>query len=391
MSDNSALYLVGMIRQRSVEEEMNDHLKSAFGGYTRKSVAEYITLLRHQQLSYAENFNQNLQSILEEKESLKNETSNLLDRISMIESEYDTLKESFENRALDEPEQPTDVIDELEKSNASLAAENAQFKTARDDHAMTITRLNQSLSEAEAKVVGVHELRNSNDTLMTDNTQLKTALSDKETIVEQQNDSLSKAEIDLANLQQELRNRDEILLREKTQTTKQRELVMQYAKSNEELKGEVRQLKVVLSEGELAKLRTKLGELTAKFTATEDIADRHKYELDAKKRENGTLSGENNVLCNGMSHIRKTLDALAEQNEKLMAQNDALSICLEEENKRIIQLIGEKSEQTVEKLKVAKQLEAATLKLSMQEKPPESTMKPVVNIPFELHAKVNSF
>ena len=45
MNDN----LVEMLREKTEEADLNSILKSTLGGYSRKSVQEYITILRQQQ------------------------------------------------------------------------------------------------------------------------------------------------------------------------------------------------------------------------------------------------------------------------------------------------------------------------------------------------------
>jgi hypothetical protein len=95
MTEKPDLNLVGMLRQRTVEEDLKLNLKTTMGGYTKKSVTEYMNQLREQQLKYAETFNRNMQTILEEKEALKKENEQLLLKITKAEADYQALAESL--------------------------------------------------------------------------------------------------------------------------------------------------------------------------------------------------------------------------------------------------------------------------------------------------------
>ena len=54
MSDN----LVKSLREKTEEADLGTILKTTLGGYTRKSVREYISLLRRQQYDMQQSFSQ---------------------------------------------------------------------------------------------------------------------------------------------------------------------------------------------------------------------------------------------------------------------------------------------------------------------------------------------
>jgi murein L,D-transpeptidase YcbB/YkuD len=106
MTEKPDLNLVGMLRQRTVEEDLKLNLKTTMGGYTKKSVTEYMNQLREQQLKYAETFNRNMQTILEEKEALKKENEQLLLKITKAEADYQALAESLKVNELENQDSP---------------------------------------------------------------------------------------------------------------------------------------------------------------------------------------------------------------------------------------------------------------------------------------------
>ena len=66
MSDN----LVKTLREKTEEADLDTVLKTSFGGYTRKSVREYIAVLRQQQRDMQQSFLEELQLYQDERERL---------------------------------------------------------------------------------------------------------------------------------------------------------------------------------------------------------------------------------------------------------------------------------------------------------------------------------
>ena len=99
---NDEINIVEMLRTKTEEADMNSYLKSSFGGYTKKSVLDYLAILRKQQQTMVENFNRDLQTILEEKESIKKSNSALQTKLNKIESEYKNLSDAMLSSRLDD-------------------------------------------------------------------------------------------------------------------------------------------------------------------------------------------------------------------------------------------------------------------------------------------------
>ena len=289
---------------------------------------EYIQQLREQQLKYAETFNRNMQNILEEKESLKNENEQLQLKITRAESDYHTLSESLK----------INELEELESSEQDTLA-----------------------------------LRNGFSALESENRDLKNANRQLQARIEQLEIDASENNSELVKSRQETKSLSELLALEKKENNKQRELVSLYAGIIEELQEEVKRFKTVLSDGEMTKLGIKISELMANASLKEEIIDRYKNELEHKSDELGILTGENESLRYSMDQLKSTIISLTVQNEKLMNANHELSINLETENKRIIQLLNEKSEQTVEKLIAVRKIDELNMKLALTQLLPEST------------------
>ena len=320
--------LVGMLRQRTVEEELKQYLKSTMGGYTKKSVKDYIKMLRDQQIQYAETFNRNIQAVFEEKEALKKENEHLRLKNTQVSSDYQSLSESLKINGLEDVSSPEQELLMLRNGLSAAEAENRDLRNAERQFNARIERLEEQLSELDT---------------------------------------------DLKKAQQEKKSLSEILALEKKETNKQRELVASYTGIIEELQTEIRRFKQVLSDGEITKLRIKISELMANTALKDELIDRYKNELTLKDDDLGMLTEDNQTLRHSLDQVKSTLVSLTIQNEKLMSANNTLSSNLEAENKRIIQLLNEKSEQTVEKLIAARKLDELNMKLSIMQLLPDNT------------------
>ncbi len=327
MTEKPDTNLVGMLRQRTVEEDLKLNLKATMGGYTKKSVAEYMNQLREQQLKYAETFNRNMQTILEEKEALKNENEQLLLKITRAEADYQALAESLKVNELESQDAPGQDMLTLRNNLSAVEAENRELKNAERQLQARAERLEQDLSESRTQT--------------------------------------EKAK-------QETRSLSELLALEKKETVKQRELVALYAGIIEELQEEAKRYKQVLSEGEMAKLRVKISELMANAALKEEIIDRYKSEVQQKSDELSMLIEETGTLRQSLEQLKSAVLSLTVQNEKLMSANAALAGTLESENKKIIRLLTEKSEETVEKLIAVRQLDELNMQLSLLQTHPKT-------------------
>ncbi len=333
MGDNTSTSLVNTLRQRSVEEDLSHCLKGSVGGYTKKSVTEYVSALRRQQLSYAETFNRNMQTVLDEKEELKKETSRLNKKIARLESEYKALTDSMRVDNLEQADATLEDIPALKDAIAALTAEN--------------DRLN-----AEARTL--------------------------DSTIKNQQQALSEKDEQISEAERQTRNQMELLTLEKKETVNLRTQVAQEARYTEELEAEIARLKNLLSEDHTAALSGQVAELREAAKLSDEIIERHKTELSQKNAQSEALTNENLSLRAMVEGLKQTLGDLTLQNEKLAAVNLTLSDSLEAEGKRIVELLREKSEQTVEKLVAERRLESLRLGLtpSADEQKQESEQGP---------------
>ncbi|MDF2677491.1 MAG: hypothetical protein K0Q97_1814 [Bacillota bacterium] len=89
--------LIDMLREKAEEKELSHELKTIFGGYTKKSVHDYINFIKQQQQRSNETFEINLQSLFAEKELIQNDNNALIARLNKVETSYDLLFNNVKN------------------------------------------------------------------------------------------------------------------------------------------------------------------------------------------------------------------------------------------------------------------------------------------------------
>lgn len=335
MANNTETNLVGMLREKTEEADLKQYLKSTMGGYTKKSVTEYIAVMRKKQQATTETFNQNVQTLLEEKETLKKENESLLYKITQIESDFQILSETMKIHDLENSEFSLSDIISLKSSISAHEAENKKQLSENKDLKKKIDRL-------------------------------KEVIADKDT--------------DLEKSSQETKIQKELLAAEKIETKKQRELVSQLSGTVEDLRDEIRYLKEMVAEGKVTKLSNQINELMVSISLQEELLSHKSQEIETKETMILTLTEENSSIKESMEHLAKSLDSLMMQNEKLVSSTHVLSRSLENEQKKSTILLNEKSEETVEKLILNRKLTEVNQKLSMMEMDSRKTTK--TNLPY---------
>jgi chromosome segregation ATPase len=314
--------LVGMLRQRTEEEDLKQYLKGTLGGYTKKSVREYLTALHKQQQSAADTFNQNMQALLEEKEELLAENETLQLKLAQSESDYECLTDTLKIHDLENTEFTLNDIITLKNHILALEAESASEKKLREELEKKLELLKGNLDEKEA--------------------------------------ALEKS-------RQETRIQMQLLASEKFETKKQREKVAEYSGLAETLQQEIAYLKEIVSEGKIAKLNEQIGELLANGKLHEMLITQLREQAAAKAREITVLAEENSALRQNITALTTSLDSITEQNEKLAFAMSELSEALEAEHRKVISLLNEKAGETVEKLIAQRKLDEARVCLSLGE------------------------
>lgn len=319
---NEEKNIVEMIRDKSEEADLNQLLKSSFGGYSKKSVQEYLSRVRKQQQSTKETFQKNLQTLFEEKESLRKSNESLIARNNKLSAEYDNLSESLKSIKLEESQYSAKDVLNLKSNIVSL--------------------------EEEAKVLQGEKM----------------SLDKK---IQQLTHTIDDLNLNLQRSKEETVAQKEMLKVERQETKKQRDMVADFSRQLEEEKMEVKYLKSTMTEGKFADLNSKVNELHEQLTNQTEVIEKLNSSNKTKDKTIDILNDEIAGLKQRLSSMIQTLQSSNLHNDKLLVTNDLLKTQLEEEYKKSINLINEKANIAVEKIAVQNNLSAAESKLTSME------------------------
>lgn len=308
---NSDDNILGMIRQRTEEEELKQHLKATVGGYSKSSVMGYLAELRQRQQSSCETFNQNMQVLLEEKENLKIENEKLLMQIAQTKGDFLRLAESKKQQEQIKVGATKDNIIYLKSCHPATSASYIAPQT-------------------------------SNNALENEIAVLKNEISKKDT--------------ELKKLIQEIDEQKELLALEKHETNKQRDLASEFSATAKTLREELKYIKDTFSEEKFAALNEQIAELTASVQEQDKIISQLNNQAANSNSKIKELLDDNEAMVQSMIILSDSLDVLTIQNEKRLAANKALAQAYEDESKRVVKLINDISEDSVETSILAQKL-----------------------------------
>jgi len=312
--------IVEMLRIKTEEADMNSYLKSTFGGYTKKSVLDYLAILRKQQQTMADNFNSNLQTLLDEKENIKKSKAALLTKLSKIESEYQNLSEAMLASKSDNQDYSVQDIPSLKSMIAAMEEEQKKGK-----------------SEIYILEQKIEQLENTNQNLV----------------------------LKLKQANQATDSHKEVVTAEKLETKKQRDLVTELSNLLEGARDEAKYWKGLQFDGQVAELTATINEVTEQLSVQTELIARQNTENKLKEQQIENLISEVITLKNTIESLSESLNSTNLQNDKLLHANKALTEQMEEENKKILALIQEKSDANIEKYIAYKKLSEAESKVSM--------------------------
>lgn len=318
MSEN----IVDTIRERIDEEGLEHILKTSMGGYTKKSVAEYTAILKKQQQNMIDHFNSYFQAVLEEKDKMTLENQRLLTKLEKTDHDYRALSEAI-------------ITYKLEDSDYTLD----DVKTFQ----CTIEALEKKLEELGSEL---------------NLSQQKCAQNDSMMAVKEDEIKQGKQEIKLAQ---------EMLFDEKTNTNNERKKVSALASEVSKLQEEIRFLKAITEEGNVAKLNSRIAELSETVSKYEETVENKNQHIDILEEKIQTLSQQNEGLSAHVDKLSETVEGLNVQNRSLLATNTSLEEKLREELEKSLELFNKVSEETVQKLIVSKKLDEANYQLSLKE------------------------
>lgn len=311
--------IVVQLRERTEEANMHEYLKSAFGGYTKKSVNEYFSTLRKQQLAMQESFKRNLEEVLLEKETLRNDYDCILISYNELSLKYDNLAESIKSVEFQENEYSFDEFLSLKKTIAVLEEE-----------------LKKTIKEKENLIA----------------------------VIDKQKRDTAKLYEKLEQSAKEKEAQNQLILSEKMNSKKLRDEIISISNKLDEEKKEVKYLKYTLSEEKYTELNSQIVHLTEQLTALTEVSKTQNEENLLKDKTISSLNEEIYLLKERLNTTQQTEQLLNLQNNKLLLANEELKNTLQHEYKKLIDSINEKSDLKIEKLMAQQNLREAELKLS---------------------------
>jgi len=314
--------VVELLREKTEETDLKLSLKSTLGGFTKKSVVKYLTLLREQQQAAAEIFDQNMQSLFAEKANLKAENEALKERLLKQDSEYKNLSEAI---LVHDLENESYEQQEIVNFKGTIAAMENEIR---------------KISEANT------ELTKSNEQLI---------------------ESVKALETELALSRQETEAQKGQVALEKNESKKERDKILQLLEEVEEQRDEIKCLRELMSENKITQITNSISELKAQLNTSAEIIANYSVTILSKEQSIETLTAENESLKQNVSHLSKMLENTNIQNDKLLLANKSLSDQLKEEYKNAIAMINAKSDIIMDKLMAMKKLDEANSKIVMLE------------------------
>ncbi|MDW5298702.1 MAG: hypothetical protein SA378_00970 [Sedimentibacter sp.] len=319
---NSNDNIVNQLREKTEAADMHKHLKNTFGGYTKKSVQEYFNLLRKQYQTAQENFNRNLEAVFQEKESLRNDHEVIINRYNKLSLEYDNLTESIKTIELLDTEYSQEELLSLQKNTVALEEELKKLNEENNSLNNITSKLNKDVSDLNFSL----------------------ELSNKEAEAQKQ-----------------------LLISEKQESRKLRDKIIAISRQLEEEKNEVKYLKNTMSEGKFTQLNSKISELSEQLSALTEVNKIQAAENSLKEQTIVELNEEISLINQRLSSSQKSEKIISLQNNKLLSANEELKNALEEEFKKSINMINEKSSAITDKLIAEQSLRDAEARLAAME------------------------
>jgi chromosome segregation ATPase len=319
---DDSMNIIEMLRVKTEEIDLNQYLKKGLGGYTKRSILEYLGKLRKQQQITAETFSRNLQVLRDEKEALKKANELLRSRLGAVENNYAQLSDSIRFFEYEDKDFSVEDVIGL-KSKVSMLEDEAK------KHLREMEKLNVQLDRQNVANLDL-------------NTKLKQA-------------------------NQEIEAQKQLVIAEKLETKKQRDTVTDIYSQLEAQLNQNDYLNKLLLSGEQVQLKAKVADLMEQLTVLTNVNAKLVSDCDIKAQAIATFKNQLesvNLRANTMS---LNLEGMKAENDKLFAANQALTDLLEEEYKKAIILVRERSNIMIEKISAINELNQATTKISIME------------------------
>lgn len=308
MSDN----ILDMLREKSEEGDLNSILKPYIGGYTKKSVQEYLAFVRKQQQSLKETYTAELQRLQDEKSGLQTQAAALKEQVLGMEAEYEAKLEA-----------------RVAEQSAHWQAENAALEKDMDEAVTRIKSDEEKIQRYEADL----------------------AAQKQKTEQVKQSAATCRVMLDTAN-------------GKITQLTNQ---VSSQAEEIARLREIEQSLREALAEDKVSQLNAQVQELISDTEQLrEEIAIRDR-ELENRARRLETLTRQEQNHHRALEKLESELQAQREQNEWMDSENGELGRRLQAQMEQSIQTTRENSRLKTANAILQRKWEAAQLKRQLQD------------------------
>lgn len=313
--------VVDFLRERAEEEELNNVLKTSMGGYTKKSVQDYITQLKKQQQAANKRFNDDMQKVLAEKEELQKELNYQKSMVLQSETQYRALVESLE---------------EYKSLEGETKAEN-------------ILKMKKRIAKQE-DTISILEAKNKAEAHRQE--QLRVHLENKEAELEQ---SIQAHKVT-----------SELLQVEKEKLLKSLNEAKEMSQNLALAQNELTFLRTQLSEGEVNRLKEQVNSLLAEGKTQQELLNQRKDELEAKVQQVAVQEEQIAMLQKTSEHLQQTVEAITLQNQKYEAYQKELSERLHKAFEENLAMLNAKSEMQLENIILTRKLDELNCNLSLE-------------------------
>lgn len=315
MSEN----LVDIIREKTEETDFDCILKSSIGGYTKRSVLEYVGGMKQQQQTMKETYDSEIRQLRSEKDALIAERDALLSDRNALRAELETLRQ--QPLEAEQPDQTQEVppvpapasgispedVAQLQREQAALEQDMdeaiARIKEDEEKLNRYEAALNAEKQKAEKAAGDAQSYRIMLDTVRRQN-------EEQERLLSQQTIELARLKEDLSSLQRQVSEEE----------------VAELNQQVEELMSSVSLLhnEVALRDGELENRAARLKALTLQEQKNHALLDRFRTLLDRSQEQNESLESENNGLGRRLEQQMTESIELHREISRLQAANGIL-------------------------------------------------------------------
>ena len=313
MSNN----VVDILRDKNDEADLDRVLKSQMGGYTKKSVMDYVAQLKRQQQASAQTFNRDMQALLDEKEQLLAENAKLKTRLTKAVTDYKTLSDNVATVKVGESSLSVDDILKLRNHVRVLEKDKQEALNQVKQHERTL--------EQKQHLVG-----------------------EKNRLIEQH--------------KQESEMYQGMLAASRTDAEQLRKDISAQATQIEQLQGEVNFFKAIVSDGNVSKLNGRIDELTLNMEKLNAELAKRVQELQASMDQIAVLKEQQETNRQINDSLRASLEQAVAQNEKMEAVNSMLHEELEQQMQEGLRMLRAQSELKVENAILTRKLDAEKMR-----------------------------